>query len=80
MPQMKPLGYGRTPLDVSIQNWALKYARVYVQTTLHAVGEKPSPIRLGRAAQELIDTEPKWIAMAIKKVMGKNYEPREDLK
>lgn len=76
MPQIKPLGYGRTPVDISIQNWALKLAKAHVASIMTARGEAANGMWLREEALKMIEDEPKWMRMAIKKVMGKNYEPK----
>lgn len=76
MPQMKPLGYGRTPVDISIQNWAEKLAKAYVRNIATARGGCANGLWLGKKAREMVASDPVWIEKAIKKVMGKNYEPK----
>lgn len=74
--EMAKLGYGRTPVDISIQNWALKFAKIHLKERLATQGLVIDVYKVGREAAELVDTDPRWIEKAIRKVMGRHYEPR----
>lgn len=77
---MAELGYGRTPIDISIQNWAHKLAKAHIVNLATARGEAANGLWLGNKARELVQEDPQWIKKAIKKVMGKNYEPKGKVK
>lgn len=73
---MAELGYGRTPIDISIQNWAHKLAKQHVHNIIAARGSYASGTWLGNKAREMVKEDPQWVKKAIRKVMGKNYEPK----
>lgn len=70
--EMAELGYGRTPIDISIQNWALKLAKRHVVTLMEGKGQHASGMRVREIALEMVKDDPKWIERAIRKVLGKS--------
>lgn len=70
---MAKIGYGISPIDITIQNWAERYARVFVITLLHSQGKQATSLQVTRMTRELVKTDPRWIERAIGKVMGKGY-------
>jgi hypothetical protein len=63
------LGYGITPLDISIQNWAIKLAKQHMMNIITAKRTYASGTWIGQKAREMVKADPKWIELARKRVM-----------
>lgn len=65
----KELGYGVTPIDISIQNWAYKLAKAHIVNRLGAENTYASPGQVTTTAKAMVQSDPKWIELGFKKVM-----------